>query len=40
MSTGSQLSGIQIAPDWLLIYYVSSEVLRLEATETHADLFD
>ena len=29
-----------IEPDWLLIYYVSSEVLRLERTGTHADLFD
>ena len=29
-----------IEPDWLLIYFVSSEVLRLERTGTHADLFD
>ena len=29
-----------IEPDWLLIYYVSSEILRLERTGTHADLFD
>jgi len=27
-------------PDWLLIYYVTDEVLRLERTGTHADLFD
>ena len=29
-----------IEPDWLLIYFVSSEVLRLERTGTHADLFE
>jgi len=29
-----------IEPDWLLIYYASKEVLRLERTGTHADLFD
>ena len=27
-------------PDWLLIYFVTDEVLRLERTGTHADLFD
>lgn len=29
-----------IEPDWLLIYFVSNQVLRLERTGTHADLFD
>ena len=29
-----------IGPDWLLIYFTSNEVLRLERTGTHADLFD
>jgi mRNA interferase YafQ len=29
-----------IEPDWLLIYFVTDEVLRLERTGTHADLFD
>lgn len=28
-----------IEPDWLLIYTLSSSVLRLERTGTHADLF-
>ena len=29
-----------IETDWLLIYFVSSEVLRLERAGTHEDLFD
>ncbi len=29
-----------IEPDWLLIYFTSNDVLRLERTGTHADLFD
>ena len=28
-----------IEVDWLLIYYLDNEVLRLERTGTHADLF-
>jgi mRNA interferase YafQ len=28
-----------IEPDWLLLYYLDSEVLRLERTGTHSDLF-
>ena len=29
-----------IEPDWLLIYYATDSVLRLERTGSHADLFD
>jgi len=29
-----------IEPDWLLIYSVSKEVIRLERTGTHSDLFN
>ena len=29
-----------IEPDWLLIYYATDRVLRLERTGSHADLFD
>lgn len=29
-----------IEPDWLLIYLVDEDVLFLEATGTHADLFE
>ena len=29
-----------IEPDWLLIYYTSETVLRLERTGSHADLFE
>ena len=28
-----------IEPDWLLIFYLDNEVLRLERTVTHSDLF-
>lgn len=28
-----------IEPDWLLIYYLDDEVLRLERTGTHNDIF-
>ena len=28
-----------IEPDWLLIFYLDNEVLRLERTGTHSDLF-
>ena len=28
-----------IEPDWVLIYCVDGEVVRLERTGTHADLF-
>lgn len=28
-----------IEPDWLLIYYLDGEVLRLECTGTHSDIF-
>ena len=28
-----------IEPDWLLIYNLTSQLLRLERTGTHADLF-
>lgn len=28
-----------IEPDWLLIYTISNETLRLERTGTHSDLF-
>ncbi|KJW02929.1 mRNA interferase YafQ [Rickettsia endosymbiont of Ixodes pacificus] len=28
-----------IEPDWLLLYYLDDEVLRLERTGTHSDLF-
>jgi mRNA interferase YafQ len=28
-----------IDPDWLLIYYLDDEVLKLENTGTHSDLF-
>ena len=29
-----------IEPDWLLIYYLDNEVLRLQHTGTHSDLFN
>ncbi len=29
-----------IRPDWLLIYLITDDELRLVATGTHADLFD
>ena len=29
-----------IEPDWLLIYKINNDVLRLERTGTHADLFE
>ena len=29
-----------IEPDWLLIYLVQGDVLYLEATGTHADIFE
>lgn len=28
-----------IDPDWLLVYYLDDEVLRLERTGTHNDIF-
>lgn len=28
-----------VEPDWLLIFYLDNEVLRLERTGTHSDLF-
>jgi mRNA interferase YafQ len=28
-----------IEPDWLLVYYLDDEVLRLERTGTHSDIF-
>jgi mRNA interferase YafQ len=28
-----------IEPDWLLVYYLDGEVLRLERTGTHNDIF-
>ncbi len=28
-----------IEPDWLLIYYTDSKILRLERTGSHSDLF-
>ncbi len=30
----------KIEPDWLLIYYISDNVLYLVDTGTHSDLFD
>lgn len=29
----------RIEPDWLLLYYLDEEVLRLERTGTHSDIF-
>ena len=29
-----------IEPDWLLIYWISDEVVRFERTGTHADLLE
>ncbi len=29
-----------IEPDWILIYFADSDVLRLERTGTHSDLFE
>ncbi|MFP3277859.1 MAG: type II toxin-antitoxin system mRNA interferase toxin, RelE/StbE family [Paraburkholderia sp.] len=29
-----------LEPDWLLLYKIDGNVLRLERTGTHADLFD
>jgi mRNA interferase YafQ len=29
-----------IEPDWLLLYKIDCDLLRLERTGTHADLFD
>lgn len=29
-----------IEPDWLLVYYLDDEVLRLERTGTHSDIFN
>jgi len=29
-----------IEPDWLLIYYKTSEILRLERTGSHSELFE
>jgi len=28
-----------LEPDWLLLYYLDDEVLRLERTGTHSDIF-
>lgn len=28
-----------IEPDWLLVYYLDDEVLRVERTGTHSDIF-
>ncbi len=28
-----------IEPDWLLIYYLNDEIIRLERTGTHSDIF-
>lgn len=28
-----------IEPDWILLYYLNDEVLRLERTGTHSDIF-
>jgi mRNA interferase YafQ len=28
-----------IEPDWLLVYYLDDEILRLERTGTHKDIF-
>ena len=28
-----------IEPDWILLYYLDNDVLRLENTGTHSDLF-
>jgi mRNA interferase YafQ len=30
---------LHIEPDWILIYFVDTEVLRLDRTGTHSDLF-
>ena len=29
-----------IEPDWILIYTIENDILRLERTGTHSDLFD
>ena len=29
-----------VEPDWILIYFISDEVVRFERTGTHSDLFD
>ena len=29
-----------IEPDWILIYYIDSNILRLERTGSHSDLFE
>jgi mRNA interferase YafQ len=29
-----------IEPDWILIYYTDSNILRLERTGSHSDLFE
>lgn len=36
----SSFRDAHIEPDWLLIYKVDGNTLRLERTGTHADLFD
>ncbi|WP_367364512.1 type II toxin-antitoxin system YafQ family toxin [Candidatus Tisiphia endosymbiont of Nedyus quadrimaculatus] len=28
-----------IEPDWILLYYLNDEILRLERTGTHSDIF-
>jgi mRNA interferase YafQ len=30
---------LHIEPDWILIYFMDTEVLRLDRTGTHSDLF-
>lgn len=30
---------LHIEPDWVMIYYADSEVVRFERTGTHSDLF-
>jgi mRNA interferase YafQ len=30
---------LHIEPDWILIYFMDTDVLRLERTGTHTDLF-
>ena len=35
----SNIWDCHIEPDWLLLYYLDDEVIRLERTETHSDIF-
>lgn len=35
----NELWDCHIEPDWLLLFYLDNQVLRLERTGTHSDLF-